>query len=323
MPDQLTFFGTWEAVVPVAEAPPPEPPPELPPATDPRQCGLFDGPLTLIHALETASARLDLAGLRAAWQEAQAQFPQWARAQSWSRWIADLEWLTQESHRPLAHAEQVRRALVVHQDPTTRFWGMGPALRARVVSEALAQAAYRWVEAEGPEAHLDDGRPVAWLLMQAGRPAEAVPLLQAAVAAQPGQARLYYTLGEALWRSGQREQALGAYRDACLIEPGALDEAELTCAPLLDLLDRAAELELPGTAAAWAPVLADLEGVAPLARTTIELLAEGPAPRVMAALLAEYRRKRSRGALPEPARMEIKRAMLKAAPELKEFVRRL
>jgi tetratricopeptide (TPR) repeat protein len=58
-------------------------------------------------------------------------------------------------------------------------------------------------------------------LLGQGRAAEAVPLLERAVAAEPGNADLRYALGRALWLSGSREVALRSYGEAARLAPVA------------------------------------------------------------------------------------------------------
>jgi hypothetical protein len=124
---------------------------------------------------------------------------------------------------------------------------------------------------------LPDGRPAGHLLLLADRPEEAVAMLTAATVALPHDGLVHACLGEALWRCSRRQPALAAYVHACLIGREAVDEAAVTCTPVHDLLDRAAELELPGAATAWMPVLADLDGEASLIALAVGPAAGGPA----------------------------------------------
>jgi hypothetical protein len=312
--EQLSFFGP-AAVIPEPEPlppPPPAPPPPVEPA-DPRQCGLFEGPLADLGALEAACEELDVAAARA----------DWARAQHWPAWLADLAWLVGPSRRldPLGRLARVD-ALGAPAAGAARFDGMATSLRARILEAAVARTAYELVVEHGAIARLPDGRPAGCLLL-AARPAEAAALLSAAAVTAPldGLAHLY--LGEAYWRCGRHPAALGATLDAFLVAPATVD-VELVSHPLVhDLIDRVAELELPGAAPAWVPVLADLEGAASLLKAAVEPPADGPAATDVARLLLTYRRQRRSGALAEPERLALKRAMLRAAPQLKELVRRL
>jgi predicted Zn-dependent protease len=58
-------------------------------------------------------------------------------------------------------------------------------------------------------------------LLGQGRAAEAVPLLERAAAADPGNAELQYTLGRALWASGSREAGVRSYGEAARLAPVA------------------------------------------------------------------------------------------------------
>lgn len=327
MSEQLTFFGAAEAVPESAlsAAPPnlPEGRPAPVAATDPRQCGLFEGPRADIGALEAACERLDVAAARAVWRRVARRFPEWAAGESWTRWLDDLAWLAAEGGADAAGL--VARALVFARPPpdADRFAGMPPGLRDRIARGALAHAAWRLAAAQGPAAQLPDGRPAGWLLLLADRAEEAATMLAAAAASLPEDGPVHACLGEAAWRCGRRQQALAAYVQACLVAPEAVDEAEVTCTPVHDLLDHAAELELPDPATVWVPVLADLGGHVSLLGLAVEPPVGGAAAQEVARLLHTYRRRRRDGALPEGERLALKRAMLRLAPQLRELVRRL
>jgi tetratricopeptide (TPR) repeat protein len=322
--EQLSFFGP-AAVIPEPEPlppPPPEPPPPVEPA-DPRQCGLFEGPLADSGALEAACEELDVAAARAVWRRAAHRFPEWARAQRWPAWLADLAWLVGPS-RQLDPQERLARvdALGAPAAGEARFDGMAASLHARILDAAVAQTAYELVAEHGATAGLPDGRPAGCLLLDA-RPAEAAALLSAAAVTAPHDGLTHLYLGEAYWRCRRHAAALGAYLDALLVAPASVDVERVSHPLVHDLIDRAAELELPGAAPAWAPVLADLEGAVSLLNAAVEPPADGPAATEVARLLLTYRRQRRSGALAEPERLALKRAMLRAAPQLKELVRRL
>ena len=70
------------------------------------------------------------------------------------------------------------------------------------------------------------------------------------------------------------------YRDAYLHEPAAVDERELTCRPIMDLLDACGELGLED--GAWLPVVADLQGRLPLAAESTPAPAGASAARLAA-----------------------------------------
>lgn len=129
-------------------------------------------------------------------------------------------------------------------------------------------------------------------------------------------------LGEALWRCGRASEAVVAYRNAYLEEPLAVDEKEMTCRPVLELLDACADLELSGDPRGWLPVLGDLLGRIRLQPDCIPASQGANAAGVAAALLAAYRQRQVAG-LDEAERIARKRELLRLAPALKEHVRRL
>ncbi|GEM_PF-2850806 len=313
---QLTLFGDAE---PIPDPLVPEPLELLPTAEpDSRQHSLFEGSLTELHALSAAFEQLDLSAARVAWARAEDRFPEWARLQGWGRWIEDLAWL-RSAEQTWARGEGVEELLaLLKHSAEGRFSGMKAELREQVVSEQISRTARQLVEAHGPKARLQDGRPVGCLALLAGRPVEAANLLGDAAAAEPGDGQVLGYLGEALWCEGRTAEALAAYRDAYLLAPNAVDEAISTCGPIHDLLDHVSDLALPGAPGNWVPILADLEGLVFLDGTKVQLPEEGPAR-----ALASYRRQRQAGVLSEVERIALKRAILSQAPQLKELVRRL
>jgi Flp pilus assembly protein TadD len=98
-------------------------------------------------------------------------------------------------------------------------------------------------------------------LLAQGRAAEALPLLQQAVADDPGNASFKQLLGQALWDTGDREGALRRYAEAASLEPA---QYRLGYAQALDLAGQAeaAAAELEGLLAAQPDSLAALEGLA-------------------------------------------------------------
>jgi hypothetical protein len=159
-------------------------------------------------------------------------------------------------------------------------------------------------------------------LLAAGRVEQARAALQAAADAVPHDAAVRGLLGWACFRAGAVDEAVAAWRDACLLDPGSLDERELP--PVVtDLLDLAADLEdLAGGPREWLPVLADLTGAAPLRPWAVPAPREATAGRRFAALLRAYRDKQVSGVSPEDRR-ELKREMIALAPALREHVRRI
>jgi hypothetical protein len=288
------------------------------PATDPRQVGLFDGPLMDLGALQIACEVPDPQAASAIWQRIQRRHPGWAKGQAWPRWLDDLSRLvggtTNEQEATIAHAREVLDADM----GSAWFAGMPGGLRERIARAAAAAAARSLVAARGPGACSDDGRPLAWVLFFMGAREEGLSALREAAAARPEDGRLRGYLAEALWRHGQEGPAVREYLRACLIADDPVDEEEATCTPVLDLVDRAIDLDLPGPPAAWAPVLADLAGVCSLrSLPDVPVSAAGPAARA-AALLRELR---EAGNAPAASMMEKKRALLRLAPGLGQFLR--
>lgn len=328
MAAQLTFFGTWEAVsteTRVAAFVPAPVPPEPAPRVDPRQGWLFDGPHSFRHEAERACDELDAAALRRTWRAARESYPQWPGARPWPGWADGIEHLI-GSLDPASAREQVARAMSLDEDGMAqRFPEMSATLRNRIRRAALSRAAARLLHEEGMTAGLPDGRPAGYLHLLAGMPEEAALALQGQVRAWTeahGRGVLLGYLGEALWRCGRRKEALVTYRDAYLEVPLAVDEAELSCPPIMDLLDSCAERELPGDRRGWLPVLADLQGRIPLLGSRVPVAAEDfPAGR-SAALLSAYRQRHSDG-MEDAERIARKRQLLKLAPALKEHLRRI
>ncbi|QOV89854.1 tetratricopeptide repeat protein [Humisphaera borealis] len=81
-----------------------------------------------------------------------------------------------------------------------------------------AEEAYRAVLAAAP----DDPEALHWLgvlLTQAGQPAEAIPLLQRAVAGREGDAAYHHNLGQALLMTGRIDDAIAALTESAALEP--------------------------------------------------------------------------------------------------------
>jgi tetratricopeptide (TPR) repeat protein len=121
-----------------------------------------------------------------------------------------------------AAAQAFRRALDRRPGFTRALVNLGDAERARGSIDA-AIGAYEAARAQSPE---DPGiaNNLAWTLLQhADRWPEAEPLVRAALARDPAP-RGYYldTLGFALLRKGQPQEALDAFR-AALADPGLRD----------------------------------------------------------------------------------------------------
>ncbi len=336
MAEQLTLAGTWEPIAPVDSiANRPLAPLSPPDSQDPRQAWLFDGPHSLRQAAERACDQLDAAALRLAWKQADERYPTWPGARSWPLWALGIDHLLghlpgsgAQATAPIRAIELAQRALSMEgAEVDWRFPGMSAACVHRVRSAALCQAATRLFAEEGAAARLQDGRPVGILHLVAGVPEAAVISLQlqaqtlAQAGDKAGQGRVLGYLGEALWRCERVGEALAIYRDAYLADPGAVDEKEMTCRPVMDLLDACADLEPPDDPRGWLPVLADLLQRVPLPASATPAPKGASAARTAAALLAAYRQRYAQAN--EAQRIERKRELLKCAPFLKEHVRRL
>jgi tetratricopeptide (TPR) repeat protein len=95
---------------------------------------------------------------------------------------------------------------------------------------AKAKSAYfvhvlKEVERNGPGGPtiLPGGIPAGFILLQAGRYEEAIRNLQESIPKMPESAALYGWLGDAYLLRGDREVARRCYREACFIDPLAID----------------------------------------------------------------------------------------------------
>lgn len=318
MAQQLNFFGAWETVVAAPDLPPPPVVVPVVAPVDPRQAVLFEGPHSCRREAELACEALDGEALRAAWRRAQALYPAWEGAQRWPTWADGLDEL-RGGEGALA---QVERALLLLSPARAaqRFPEMSGARLHQVRGSALCRAARRLQDEQGAAARLPDGRPLGFLYLLAGRPTEAALSLRLHDHARPGQGQVLGYLGEALWRCGEERGAVLSYRDAYLHEPAAVDERELTCRPVMDLLDACGDLGLED--GAWLPVVADLQGRLPLAAESTPAPAGASAARLAAALLFVYRQGQRSGQS-DAARIGQKRSLLALAPALRELIRRL
>jgi hypothetical protein len=304
---------------------------------DPRQAWLFDGPHSLRQQAERACDELDAPGLRKAQRLARERYPAWPGARPWNLWADGIDHLLgheqgqKEGLAPLGAAELARRALSLSGMQARRhFPEMSAGRLHRVRSLALCRAAAQILADEEAASRLlaEEGWPVGYLHLVAGVPEQAVLSLrlqgQKLRPGRPGQGRLLGYLGEALWRCERTGEALLAYRDAYLCDPFSVDEKEMTCRPAMDLLDACADLDLPGDARGWLPVVGDLLGQVPLSGCPLLLSYAGAATSLAqrgAALLFAYRRSKAEGE--EAERLERKRELLKLAPGLKELLRGL
>jgi hypothetical protein len=145
------------------------------------------------------------------------------------------------------------------------------------------------------------------LLVLAGECEAAFEALRTACDANP-EPKWLGLLGEVASSRGATGVAFQALVRACALDPAALDFAAIDCAPFLELLDQAEELELPSPSVSWVPVLADLRGSLPLSGPATH---PGPHAAFTGLLLAYRQNKRE---LDEPGRIALKRELVRAAP---------
>jgi hypothetical protein len=324
MAEQLSIFGHWERVVPAVqeEAPPPPPPPPVP--IDPRQVDLLSGPQPLRAALEEACLALDAAEVRRAHQELFSRF----LGQGWAaralEWADTIEWLVGRGAEVPGVDEQVARARALAEAGGAARLPEAPGyLLDGVRLAALRRAVGRLVAERGAAASLPDGRPAAYLLLAAGDADGAHSALEAACATVASvDARWLGYFGEAAWRRGQAHQALELYCRACLEDPLAVDQEQLTCQPVLDLVDLGEDLELEVPVLAFVPVLADLRGLLLLDDRALQPWPSPTLAQRLCGLLRRYRIRRAAGSLDEGARIEAKRELMRVAPRgLRELLR--
>ncbi len=126
----------------------------------------------------------------------------------------------------------------------------------------LIEEAERCGPVEGPS-FLPGNIPPGYILLQAGRYEEAIRSLQDCIPQIPHNAALYGYLGDAYRLRGDNEVARRCYREACLIDPAAIDWRHLQDEDLKELkqdilfeYDFDAEL-----AEAWLPSHARINGL--------------------------------------------------------------
>ena len=109
---------------------------------------------------------------------------------------------------------------------------------------------------------LPDGTPLGLIHLLAGRPDPAIPLLQAFIAAEPEDARVYGYLGDAYVARGDLRTARICYREAFVLEPKGVDVKRLRDPGLREMLSEAAGDD-DGTPPAieWLPVRAQVSGI--------------------------------------------------------------
>ena len=138
------------------------------------------------------------------------------------------------------------------------------AFAARVKGAYFAHV-LREVEREGPAGStmLPGDIPLGYILLQAGRYEEACRSLQDCIPKTPQSAALYGWLGDAYWLRGEPLVARRCYREACFIDPAAIDWRHLQDADLKELKqDILLEYDFdPEPALEWLPSHARIEGL--------------------------------------------------------------
>ena len=131
------------------------------------------------------------------------------------------------------------------------------AFFARVIEEAE-----KCGPVDGPS-FLPGDIPPGYVLLQAGRYEEAIRSLQDCIPKMPHNAALYGYLGDAYRLRGDYKVARQCYREACLIDPAAIDWRHLQDEDLKQLKqDILLEYEFdPELAQAWLPSHARIEGL--------------------------------------------------------------
>lgn len=308
MPSQLDLDALWER-----GGPSPEEPSTARPAIEPRDADLLNGPQVLRSRLLDACAALDAVGVRALQAELEAKFlgQSWAaRARDWADVIEGLA----------AGGAEVRAAAAqaLADDPAKQLPEAPEAVVRAVLRGALRQAAVTQLAEHGPAAALPDGRAAAELLALAEDWPAATGALRRACEVKPTGSWLI-ALANAATRAGEATLALEAWCRACLLAPAEVPVERIDVAALTELLDEAQELELPEPIAAWLPVLAAAKGVL---RVDPAWLPAGDGVALAAtSALCRYLADRTRMSPAE--RLEAKRAVLRAAPQLKSVLRAL
>ena len=161
---------------------------------------------TLLHDLAVAAREAgDLDEARRADEAALAMAPESPTAHNGAGLVAI------DQHRPADAVRQFERATAL--DPTNAsYWTNLGNARREVRDTAGAEQAYR--RAFDLDARSSDAaNGLGVLLVEAHRPAEAVPWLERAVAAAPDFVEARLNLGIALQQSGQLDRAASVYRD--------------------------------------------------------------------------------------------------------------
>ncbi len=126
----------------------------------------------------------------------------------------------------------------------------------------LIEEAEKCGPVDGPS-FLPGDIPAGYVLLQAGRYEEAIRSLQDCIPKMPHNAALYGYLGDAYRLRGDYEVARRCYREACLIDPAAIDWRHVQDAELKELKrDILFEYDFdPKLAEAWLPSHARINGL--------------------------------------------------------------
>lgn len=318
MAQQLDLFGNWVEVAdstpPVAVAVVPAPVEVIAPL--PGQIGLLDGPHLGSLAAQEALLALDPPGLLQVAERTAERYPELRAVHLWRAWATRLAEFLALPPRALADwLAPLRR-----RPGAPPFDGLKPMAWRNLVGALALQAARAVLAAEGGAARMPDGEPAAHWLAMGGALAEAAAVLEAAVAEDPTDAGLQVAWARTLSAVGRLDEASLAWRDALLIDPSQVDDAELVETELAPALDAVDEAELPGDARAWVPALVDLQGRLPLPWWTEHAADSGLAGDFCRALLALRRAQRE--AEPPANVLEHKRRLLALAPSLGALIRR-
>jgi tetratricopeptide (TPR) repeat protein len=109
---------------------------------------------------------------------------------------------------------------------------------------------------------LPAGTPLGLIPLLAGRADRAIALLQAFIAAEPEDAKAYGYLGDAYAGRGDLRPARICYREAFVLDPGAVDLKRLRDPGLREMLsEAAADDDGEPSAIEWLPVRAQLSGI--------------------------------------------------------------
>jgi len=159
-----------------------------------------------------------IARIRHRWSDAFASFERalaidsrdgWAW-RSWGQTLIDL-------HRFREAEKKLRCAVAVEPFESSGHAQLGNALALQGKRESALDPYRRACELDGR--NTDAWRQQADILIQLGKPDDALALLAGAVVAWPGEARMQLELGRALWRLGRNDEALRSFELAVSVAP--------------------------------------------------------------------------------------------------------